>query len=127
MIDLIAKTRVAALLMAAALLGVACDSRHDAQIPRPLELAAAGVAAKSAEGVAGTDQTVEDSALATTVRGAIAADPQLQSQPIVVEIDDAAVRLTGTVDSPLLRERAVQLAGSIDGVAKVHDRLEVRN
>ena len=127
MIDLIAKTRVAILLTAAALIGAACDSHHDAQIPRPLELAAAAVAAKSAEGSVGTEQTVEDSELTTTVRKAIAADPQLQSQPIVVETEDAAVTLTGKVDSPSLRDRAVQLAGSIDGVAQVEDRLEVGN
>ena len=51
---------------------------------------------------------------------------QLQSQQIVVEIEDAAVTLRGTVDSQSLRERAVDLAGSVDGVAQVQDRLEVR-
>jgi osmotically-inducible protein OsmY len=38
----------------------------------------------------------------------------------------AAVTLTGTVDSQALRERAIQLAGSVNGVAQMQDRLEVR-
>jgi osmotically-inducible protein OsmY len=60
------------------------------------------------------------------VREAILADPQLQSQHIDVEAEDSAVTLTGTVDSPALRERAVQLASSVDGVVQVQEKLEVR-
>jgi osmotically-inducible protein OsmY len=76
---------------------------------------------------AGTDQSVEDSQLATRVREAIAADRQLQSQDIDVETEDGAVKLTGVVDSTSLRERAVELTGRIDGVVEVTDKLEVRN
>ena len=34
--------------------------------------------------------------------------------------------LTGVIDSQSLRERAVEIAGSVDGVAQVQDRLRVR-
>lgn len=75
----------------------------------------------------GTDQSIEDSDLAAKVRAAILADPQLGSQHIEVEADDAAVTLTGIVDSAALRVRAEELAGSVEGVAQVQDKLELRS
>jgi hyperosmotically inducible protein len=93
-----------------------------------LKIASAGVAAKSGHDAAvGSDRVVEDSSLTVTVRSAIFADKSLQSQHIKVETEDAAVTLTGVVDSPALRERAVEIASSVDGVAQVDDRLRVRN
>ena len=114
------------LLAAAALLAAGCDPRGNADTAAKLQDPSAGVVAKGGEDAVGTDQSVEDSELTTKVREAILADPELQSQQIVVETEDAAVMLTGRVDSPSLRERAVDLAGSVDGVAQVQDRLEVR-
>ena len=60
------------------------------------------------------------------MRAAIFADPQLQSQHIVVQTEDAAVTLKGYVDSPALRDRAIEIASSVDGVTQVEDRLKVR-
>ena len=101
--------------------------RHSRRRGQRAAFAAAGIAAKSGESAAGTDQSVEDSQLTTLVREAIAADRQLQSQDIDVETEDGAVKLTGVVDTTSLRERAVELAGRIDGVVEVTDKLEVRN
>ena len=126
MIDTFPKLRVAVLLAAAALLATGCGPRSDADTAAKLQDPSAGIVAKGSEDAVGTDQSVEDSELTTKVREAILADPQLQSQQIVVETKDAAVTLTGTVDSPSLRERAVELADSVDGVAQVQDRLKVR-
>lgn len=127
MSDTISKLQIAALLAAMVLWAAGCDTHGDADNGRPLQIVAAGIAAKSGENDAGTDQSVEDSQLTTLVREAIAADRQLQSQDIDVETEDGAVKLTGVVDSTSLRERAVELAGRIDGVAEVTDKLEVRN
>jgi hyperosmotically inducible protein len=126
MSDTFPNLRVAVLLAAAVLSAAGCGPRSDADIARTLQVASAGNVAKGGEDAIGTYQTVEDSELTTSVRAAILADPQLQSQYIVVDTEDAAVTLTGIVDSPALRERAVQLAGSIDGVAQVLDKLQVR-
>jgi hyperosmotically inducible protein len=126
MIDAFPKLRAAVLLAAAALLAAGCDPRSDADNVAKLQDPSAVVVAKSSEDAVGTDQSVKDSILTIKVHEAILADPELQSQQITVETEDAAVTLTGTVDSPSLRERAVELAGSIDGVAQVQDRLEVR-
>jgi hyperosmotically inducible protein len=122
------KWSVAAFIAAAAVLAAGCDSHHEVDTAQPLKIASAGVAAKSSDDPAvGSDQVVEDSALTITVRSAILADKELQSQHIKVESEDAAVTLTGAVDSQALRERAVEIAESVDGVAQVEDRLRVRN
>jgi hyperosmotically inducible periplasmic protein len=125
MIDTLPKVRVAVLLAAVALVA-GCDSHRDPHIAGKWRDASAGMLAQGSEGAVGTDQSVEDSTLTAKVREAILADAQLQSQQIVVESEDSAVILTGTVDSQSLRERAVGLAGSVDGVAQVQDKLEVR-
>jgi hyperosmotically inducible protein len=126
MIDTFPKLRVAVQLAAAVLLAAGCGPRSDADTAAKLQDPYAGIVTKGSEDAVGTDQSVEDSTLTTKVREAILADPELQSQQIIVETEDAAVTLTGTVDSPSLRERAVELAGSVDGVAQVQDRLKVR-
>jgi hyperosmotically inducible protein len=127
MIDTFSKLRIAILLAAVALAATGCDPGGDVESAPAAQTASAAVIAKGGDEPVGTDQSVEDSELTTKVREAILADPQLQSQHIKVETEDAAVTLTGTVDSPSLRERAVQLAGSVDGVAQVQERLKVRS
>jgi len=121
------KLRSAALLAAVALAATGCDPGGDAESAQSVQTGSAAVIAKGGDDAFGTDQSVEDSDLTTKVREAIFADARLQSQHIEVETEDAAVTLTGVVDSPSLRERAVELAGSVDGVAQVQDRLKVRS
>jgi hyperosmotically inducible protein len=116
----------AAVLLAVVLSSAGCDIHHDADTARPMQLSSASAAAKTGEGAVGTDQSVEDSKLTIMVRAAIAADKRLQSQHIKVDTEDAAVTLTGVVDSQSLRDRAVDLAGAVDGVTQVQDRLRVR-
>ena len=127
MIAIFRKSRVVVLLAMAALLTTACGPGRDADTVAKTDAAAAGFVSKGGENTVGTDQSIEDSELATKVRAAILADPVLASQHIVVEADDAAVTLTGIVDSPALRERAEELAGSVEGVAQVQDRLQLRS
>jgi hyperosmotically inducible protein len=127
MIDTFPSVRVVVMLAAAALLAAGCDPRNDAATLAQWHGATAAAMANGVAGALGTDESVEDSELTAKVREAILADPQLQSQQIDVDTEDAAVTLKGTVESPSLRERAVQLAGAVDGVAQVQDKLEVRD
>ena len=127
MIKLFWKSRVVVLLAIAALLTTACGPGRDADTVAKAHAAAPGFVLKGGESAIGTDQSIEDSELAAKVRAAILADPQLGSQHIDVEADDAAVTLTGVVDSPAMRERAEELAGSVEGVAQVQDRLELKS
>ena len=118
---------IAILLAAAALLAAGCGQRNDVRTLGQPQGTMTSVTAKGDAEVIGTDQAIEDSEVTTKVREAILADPLLQSQHIDVETEDSAVTLTGSVDSPALRERAVQLAGSVNGVVQVQEKLEVRS
>ena len=121
------RSGVAFVLAAFALSTGGCDLHNDAVAVGQRQAAFASVPAKGDARTVGTDEAVEDSALTAEVREALLADPQLQSQNVSVETEDSAVTLTGTVDSPALRERATRLAGSIHGVVQVQDKLEVRS
>jgi hyperosmotically inducible protein len=125
--DSFPRLNIAVLLAAAALLAAGCDPRNDAGAVGQRLGALAGVATNGDTQGVGTDEAVEDAGVRTRVREAILADPLLQSQQIDVEVEDSAVTLTGNVDSPALRERAVQLAGSVYGVVQVQEKLEVRS
>ena len=127
MIDTMHRVGTAVLVAAAALLTAGCDPRNETLTLAPWHGAAAGIADSAAAGALGADESAEDAELTAKVRTAIAADSELQPQQIGVTTDDGAVTLSGTVDSQSLRDRAVQLAGSVDGVAEVQDRLEVRD
>jgi hyperosmotically inducible protein len=118
---------IATLLAAAALLAGGCDQHNDGSTLGQRQGALPGVVAKGDAEAIGTDEAIEDSEVTTKVREAILADPQLQSQHIAVDTEDSAVTLTGSVDSPALRERAVQLAGAVNGVVQVREKLEVRS
>jgi hyperosmotically inducible periplasmic protein len=127
MLDTFRRLSLAALLAAVGLLAAGCDQRHDATAGARPPRAIAGVVSNGDVQAAGTDEAVEDSELTTKVREAIRADPQLQSQEIDVDAKDSAVTLTGIVDSPPLRERAIELASTIHGVVQVQDDLKVRS
>ncbi len=117
---------IATLLAAAVLLAAGCDQRNDVSTLGQRQGTLASVVAKGNAKTIGTDEAIEDSEVTTKVREAILADPQLQAQHIDVATEDSAVTLTGSVDSPALRERAVQLAGSVNGVVQVQEKLELR-
>lgn len=63
--------------------------------------------------------------IAYDVRDAILADPELRDADIRISARDGTVRLRGEVASAALRDRAVDLAASVDGVQRVDSRLEV--
>ncbi len=126
MSNIFPRLRIATLLAAAALLAAGCDQRNDVSGLGQRQGTLASVVAKGNAKAIGTDEAIEDSEITTKVREAIVADPQLQAQHIDVETEDSAVTLMGSVESSALRERAVQLAGSVNGVAQVQEKLEVR-
>jgi osmotically-inducible protein OsmY len=75
-----------------------------------------------------TDQptpSMTDAQLADNVRQAIYLDERLSEQPIKVSVQDAVVRLEGTLQSHRRRLAAVEIANSFVGCLSVDDRLEV--
>jgi hyperosmotically inducible protein len=130
---------VALLTATAALVASGCDQqRHAAestgrQIDRAaqtagerLDHAATEATQKSKEAAAKAASAIDDAALTAKVKAALFAEPGLKSLQIDVATHDGVVTLAGTVDTPVLHERAVQIAGALMGVRKVVDRLVVK-
>ena len=130
---------IAAAAIAVALVAAGCDrERHPAettgqQIDRAaqgagerLDRAATEAAAKSKEAAAKAANALDDAALTAKVKAALFAEPGLKMLQIDVETRDGVVTLAGTVDTPVLHERALQIAGALMGVRKVVDRLVVK-
>lgn len=63
--------------------------------------------------------------IAYDVRDAILADPELRDADIRISARDGTVRLRGEVASTALRDRAVALAASVDGVERVDSSIEL--
>ena len=76
--------------------------------------------------LANAGAAVGDAAITGKVKAAMIAEPGLSALAIDVDTRDRIVTLSGTVDTPVAKEKAIQLAGSIDGVSSVVDRLTLK-
>jgi outer membrane lipopolysaccharide assembly protein LptE/RlpB len=116
---------VAAALAAMALLMAGCD-RHapDGTVLPAIGGGAGSIAGKADASPIGTDVSIEDAELTAKVRAALSSEPSLQSQRIDVDTQDAVVTLEGTVESSAMRDRAIAIAGAVNGVVEVRDKLD---
>lgn len=73
-----------------------------------------------------TGQYVDSAVLATKVRAAIAKDPVVSIIPVDVSTFRDTVQLSGFVDSQATKDRAGQIARSVDGVGKVENNIVVK-
>src|SRR5579872_2610036 len=71
-------------------------------------------------------QQEADKALAGRVEQALSSDEQLYARHIVVKADDGVVRLSGFVWDPPDIPNAERIAGSVQGVVKVVNSLELQ-
>ena len=71
-------------------------------------------------------QFVDDSAIANKVKVALYADEDVKGTQIEVEAYKGVIQLSGFVDSPTQRQKAVQIAQNVDGVREVRNSLIVR-
>jgi osmotically-inducible protein OsmY len=69
--------------------------------------------------------SASDPGLTTAVKSKLAADDTVKAYRIDVDTKDAVVTLNGEVDTPMARERAVELARGTEGVRDVVDNLTV--
>jgi len=122
------KWLAAAMFGAVALIASGCDQRQSAEsVGKKVDRTTGEVAAKTKEAAARTETVLDDAALTTKVKAALFAEPGLKTLQIEVETHDAVVTLAGSVDSPTLRARAVEIAGSLMGVRQVVDKLVVKS
>jgi hyperosmotically inducible periplasmic protein len=122
-------TLVAAIASAFSL--AACDQRNnDAAARRSDTTTATAPATDTSQKVAAaTDKVavvVDDSALTAKVKAALLAEPGLKSLQISVDTKNAAVTLSGSVDSSASKDRAKEVASSVAGVSTVVDQLIVK-
>jgi len=71
----------------------------------------------------GCSQT--DAGLTTKVKAKLAADDTVKANDLNVDTKDKVVTLTGTVDSQMAEDRALELARQTEGVASVVDNITV--
>jgi osmotically-inducible protein OsmY len=74
-----------------------------------------------------TGEYLDDTAITTKVKTALAGDPGLKTLvDASVRTDRGVVTLSGAVDSPDLKARAAQVASSVPGVRGVENDLMVK-
>ncbi len=134
------RSLVIAGLASLALIAAGCDQqRHPAEtagqkIDRAAETAGEKIdragneaAEKTKVAAAKAAGVLDDAALTAKVKAALFAEPGLKTLQLEVETHDGVVTLAGAVDSPVLRQRAVEIAGAMLGVRQVVDKLVVKS
>jgi len=69
---------------------------------------------------------VADAAITTTINGELAKDERLSAMDIDVDTSNGRVALKGTAPDEASKERATQLASTVDGVVSVDNQLTVQ-
>ncbi|SFU77296.1 BON domain-containing protein [Nitrosospira multiformis] len=67
-----------------------------------------------------------DSVITIRVKAAISREPSLKDEEIGVETTQGNVRLTGSVSSILVMEKAVEVARGVQGVRTVKDEMQFK-
>jgi osmotically-inducible protein OsmY len=67
----------------------------------------------------------DDATLQTQIDKAFANDPNVSAAPIEAKVVNGRVRLTGTVNSEAVKQRAERLAYAVKGVLDVDDKIVV--
>lgn len=79
-----------------------------------------------AVGAARAQDALTDGALTAKIKSKMALDDTVKALSIDVDTDDGVVTLSGSVNSPAEKAKAVQLAKETTGVTSVVDRLVIR-
>lgn len=73
-----------------------------------------------------TGEYVDDAAITTKVKSALAADPTAKATQVNVETYQGVVQLSGFVDSQESASKAVEIAKGVEGVKSVKNNMAVR-
>jgi hyperosmotically inducible protein len=118
----------AAILAGTALLAGGCGERHPAETTgQKIDRAADKVAAATERATDKAGAAVDDVAITTKVKSAVFAEPGLKTLQIGVDTKEGVVTLSGVVDTPVMKDRAVQIAHQVDGVRSVVDNLAIKS
>jgi hyperosmotically inducible protein len=118
---------LATLVASAVVMTTACDDRRAPEtVGRKIDRTAETVAAATDRAAAKVAVAVDDAAITTKVKSAVFAEPDLKSLQIGVDTKDGVVTLSGAVDTPAMRERAMKIARDVEGVRAVVDKLAIK-
>ena len=73
----------------------------------------------------GADRPNVDPGLTAEIKTRLLTDPTVSGLKIDVDTNDRVVTLTGTVGSPAEKDRALEIARSVENVARVDDKLTI--
>jgi hyperosmotically inducible protein len=73
-----------------------------------------------------TGQVIDDGTIATKVKSALIADPQVKGTQVQVEVYKGVVQLSGFVDRLAEAQRAVAVTRNVEGVKEVRNNLIVK-
>jgi hyperosmotically inducible protein len=71
-------------------------------------------------------QVVDDGAITTKVKAALAGDPRTKAHQVNVETHEGVVQLSGFVDTSEAKSTAEELARAVDNVKSVDNELDVK-
>jgi osmotically-inducible protein OsmY len=112
------RTLASALAAAFAVFGVAgCNTE-------PRDAATIGEPGDALTGFEAVDRD-PDELVTTTIQGRFFSTPGIKDRDIEVDADNGVVTLSGTAQNEQMKQQAVQIARSVEGVKEVHDRIEV--
>jgi hyperosmotically inducible protein len=81
---------------------------------------------KSATAANTTERVVDDSAITSKVKTALAGDPRTKAHQVNVETHNGVVQLSGFVDTPEAKVTAETLASNVDHVKSVDNEIDVK-
>ena len=106
---------------------------NQTQIDRVLSAARAVEGAKGVEngmtikdGKATVGNKVDDSIVTTRVKTVLLADPGMKSFDVAVVTNKGDVQLSGFVNNQMQIDRAVELAGAVEGVQRVTNEMSIK-
>jgi hyperosmotically inducible periplasmic protein len=121
-------TLLAAALGATLVLGAGCSDRNSTNAAADrMNRDADKVAAATDRATTKAAIAVDDTAITTKVKAAVLAEPGLKTLQIDVDTKDGVVTMSGMVDNPALKERAMQIAQGVNGVRSVVDNLAIKS
>lgn len=89
-----------------------CGNRQN-ETPTPIASAAVGM-------------EIDDTVITAKVKSALFADPGIRNFDLKVETRKGAVQLSGVVDNPAQIDRAIAIAGEVEGVQSVENSIRLK-
>jgi len=120
-------TVLAAALAGVALFGAGCSDRNSTDtVGQKVDRTANKMATATDNATAKAAAAIDDATITTKLKTAVLAEPGLKTLQIDVDTKNGVVTLAGTVDTPALKDRAQQVAQSVNGVQSVNNNLTVK-